>query len=69
MVEVSPLLFAVVVIVLVVNVLVLVVAVKVVVMMVVIVFCGAIYTECIPISFSTTQIFTYGLLTDSKLMS
>lgn len=64
--EVSLLLFAVVVIVLVVNVLVLVVAV---VMMVVIVFCGATYTERIPISFSPTQIFTYGLITDRTLMS
>jgi hypothetical protein len=62
-VEVLPLLFAVLVIVLVVNVLVLVVAVNVVVMMVVIVFYGAIYTECIPKSLSASQIFTYGLLT------
>jgi hypothetical protein len=64
-IEVSLLLFAVVVIVLVVNVPVLVVAV---VMMVVIVICGAIYTKWIPISFSATQIFTYGLITDRMLM-
>jgi len=63
------LLFAVVIILLEVNVKVLLAAVKVVVTMVVIVFCGPIYTECIPISFSATLIFTYGLVTDRTLIS
>lgn len=67
LVKVSPLLFAVAVIFLVVNVLVLVVTVKVLMMMVGIVFWGAIYTECILISFSAAQIFTYGFITDRTL--
>ena len=66
----SSLLFAVAIIVLAVNVLVLVVAVNVVVMMMMVfVFCGAIYTERMPISVSATQSFTYGLISDRTLMS